>query len=153
MTLATYFLSPAGRISRQAFWLGLLALMALSLPVMMALEPELATTSSGAFSAPSRMSTIWSLIITWPSAAISIKRFNDRDWPRWVGYVLGGAMALLIIANHFGLLLDPETMGAGEKLVFASLLIFFMWSFIDNGCFRGTTGPNRYGPDPLPATN
>jgi uncharacterized membrane protein YhaH (DUF805 family) len=164
MTLIDFFLSPSGRISRQAFWLGIVVLMAVSLPIMAILDPSLATGAEaaggqdgatpprGPFTPPSLAGTIWSLIITWPSAAISIKRFNDRDWPHWVGYVLGAAMALLVVAHHFGVLLDPNGMASLEYLVFMAILVFFTWSLIDNGFYQGTSGANRYGPDPLAPT-
>jgi uncharacterized membrane protein YhaH (DUF805 family) len=149
MSLLHYFLSPSGRICRQSFWLGLIALMAISLPVTTLLEPELVASMRDKHKPPGLASTLWNLLLTWPSAAISIKRFNDRDRPQWVGYLLGAAMAIIILANHYGYLLDPEHMGSPEKFVFFLLLLFFVWSVIDNGFFKGTDGPNRYGPDPL----
>ena len=146
MSLLHFFLSPIGRISRQAFWLGLVVLMAVTVPVSLLLDPGAAISTK---QAPPLAATIWNLILTWPSAAISIKRFNDRDWPPWIGYQLGIAMAALILANHVGLLLDPDSMDPTEKLVFSVLLVFFMWAMIDNGFYKGTSGPNRHGPDPL----
>jgi uncharacterized membrane protein YhaH (DUF805 family) len=149
MSLFHYFLSPHGRISRQAYWLGFIIIMAITVPVMALLEPELMTAGRGKPQPPGLPSTLWNLLLTWPSAAISIKRFNDRDRPFWVGYLLAAGMATIVIANHLGYLLDPERMASPEKLVFFLLLLFFVWSMIDNGVFKGTDGPNRYGPDPL----
>ena len=35
-------------------------------------------------------------------------------------------------------------------LSLASLAIS-IWAIVELGCLKGTTGPNMYGPDPLPA--
>lgn len=146
MSLIHFFLSPHGRIGRQAFWLGLIVLMSVSTPVGLMLDP----TVSLARKEPTPLgATLWNLLLTWPSAAISIKRFNDRDWPGWIGWLLAIAMAGLIVANHLGFLLDADALSPAEKLPFSLFVVFFVWALVENGCYRGTVGPNRYGPDPL----
>jgi uncharacterized membrane protein YhaH (DUF805 family) len=149
MSLQEYFLSAYGRISRLEYWLGMVGLMAVTLPVAMWIDPEAFAQARDQMRPPSLAGTLWSLIVTWPSATISIKRFNDRDWPWWPGFLLGIAMAGLVIANHNGYLLDPDRMSPAEKLLLVALVIGFVWSMIENGFMRGTDGPNRYGPDPL----
>ena len=150
MSLFNYFLSPLGRISRQEYWLGMLVLMAITVPVSMLLDPAAFTASaSEKVTAPTFAGTVWNLILTWPSAAISIKRFNDRDWPHLIGYALGLLMAGLVLSNYQGLLLDPDRMKPGEMLAMVLLVAAFVWALIENGFRRGSDGPNRYGPDPL----
>jgi uncharacterized membrane protein YhaH (DUF805 family) len=39
--------------------------------------------------------------------------------------------------------------GGGFLLHLAGFAIT-VWAFVELGCLRGTVGPNRYGPDPLP---
>lgn len=146
MSLVHYFLSPHGRICRQEFWLGLIVLMAVTTPVSLMLDPE-ASLASKQPTPPA--ATLWNLLLTWPSAAISIKRFNDRNWPQWIGWLLALAMAGMIVANHQGYLLDADALSPAEKLPFSVLVVFFVWALIENGFYRGTIGPNRYGPDPL----
>lgn len=60
------------------------------------------------------------LLLLWPALAISIKRWHDRDKPAW--WVL---VALI-----------P--------------LIGWLWVLVENGCLRGSPGPNRYGDAPPP---
>jgi len=38
---------------------------------------------------------------------------------------------------------------------FIGLVAFVLsvWSFVETFCLRGTGGPNRFGPDPLAASN
>lgn len=57
-------------------------------------------------------------LLAWPSIAISAKRWHDRDRSAW--WVL---VALLPIIGT-------------------------LWLLIDNGCVRGTPGPNRFGEAP-----
>jgi uncharacterized membrane protein YhaH (DUF805 family) len=59
------------------------------------------------------------MLLLWPAIAVSAKRWHDRDRSAW--WV---AVALIPV-------------------------IGWLWALIDNGCMRGTRGPNRYGPDPL----
>ncbi len=58
-------------------------------------------------------------------------------------------MAALVVANYNGFLIDPERMSQAEKLVLLGLVVAFFWSIIENGFQSGTSGPNRYGADPL----
>ena len=58
------------------------------------------------------------LLLSWPAIAVAVKRWHDRDKSGW--WVL--------------IVLLP--------------LIGGLWALFDNGCLRGTVGPNRYGPEP-----
>ena len=149
MSLLAFFFSFRGRINRQSWWLGLIVLLAVSVPVSMLLDPAFFDFEVGEIKPPSLALTIWSLITCLPTAAITIKRLNDRDWPVWIGWLLVTLFIVLTVANHFGLLLDPNTMTPVESFVFGAILLFFLWALIDNGFFKGSDGPNRYGPDPL----
>ena len=149
MSLITFFFSAQGRIGRTEYWLGLLASIALSMAVSAVVDPGAMNVENGVLQPPTLAGTIWNLLITWPSTAIAIKRFNDRDWPYWTGFALGGLMVAMVVANYFGLLLHPDQMSPLEKLVMVGLVVAFLWSIIENGFNVGTTGANRYGPDPL----
>lgn len=153
MSLTDYFFSARGRISRREYWLGLLALIAISMMVSALVDPGAMKFENGVVQSPTLAGTIWNLLITWPSTAIAIKRFNDRDWPHWLGYALGGLMGVLVVANYHGFLLDPDQMNQGEKLVLLGLVVAFFWSIIENGFHAGTSGPNRYGSNPLAGRN
>ncbi len=87
-----------------------------------------------------------------PATAITVKRFNDRDWPNWLGYAVGLAGALFTIGPHFGFLAGPEV-STSEGIALLIILLPILFAFIDNGFLRGTSGPNRYGPDPDPLSS
>ena len=150
MTLNHYFLSPCGRISRQEYWLGMIGLMALSIWGAQMLDPTgLTPTADGRIRPPSFGVTLWNLLLAWPTIVVSIKRFNDRDWPFWVGWAVGAAMILILIANYHGMMLDSDRMSGGEKLVMATAAVALTWALVENGFRAGTSGPNRYGDSPL----
>ena len=150
MTLQHFFVSPFGRIGRQEFWLGMFAIMALTLVATQWLDPlGFAPSPDGKIRPPTLGVTIFNLALAWPTTAIMVKRFNDRDRPYWVGLVLGAAMVVLVVGNYFGLMLDPDAMSTPERALLFSCAIGFTWALIDNGIQRGTVGPNRYGPDPI----
>ena len=58
-------------------------------------------------------------------------------------------MAVFLIANYMGFLLDPDRMEIVEKLIMVTVGIAFIWALVENGFQRGTPGANAYGPDPL----
>jgi uncharacterized membrane protein YhaH (DUF805 family) len=68
---------------------------------------------------PRRADLIVHLLLVWPALAVSVKRWHDRD--------KSGAWVLLNLLPVIG----------------------WIWALIDNGFLRGTSGPNRFGDDPL----
>lgn len=105
------WLDPRGRIDRRSFWLhGVLALAGLSLLLTALLDI--------ARLPPARVSEWVGLLLSWPTIAVSAKRWHDRDRSGW--WVL--------------LLLIP--------------LVGVLWLLLDNGFVRGTPGRNRYGEPP-----
>lgn len=146
MSLVHFFFGFTGRINRQQFWLGLLALMLVGVVVVSLLEPE--AVRDAKMPKQSLALTTWDLFTCWPNAAIVIKRFNDRNHPSWIGQLLVVAFVLMILANHLGYLRDVNDMASVEKVVFAVVMMFFIWAVIDAGFVPGTTGGNRFGPDP-----
>lgn len=74
--------------------------------------------------------------------AITIKRLHDRDKSGWWSLLFLVAPSVLSgVGAAFG-----QGAGALTGLVSAGISI---WMFVELGCFRGTVGPNRFGPDPL----
>lgn len=138
-----------GRISRRPWWIGFVIVFLGSLFGTLLFNPEMFTSEE---LPPARWpDTIWQLIWLVPGTAITVKRFNDRDRPAWLGYAFAALGIFLYVTPHFGLLIDPgaEVFGA---IVFWLSTVFLLLVFVDNGFFRGTVGPNRYGPDPLPGS-
>ena len=59
------------------------------------------------------------LPIIWPSTVVTIKRWHDRDKSGW-----------WVLINLIPIVGD-------------------IWSLVENGFLKGTSGDNRFGPDPL----
>ena len=105
-------LSFDGRINRAKFWIGIAAIWVVL---------WLLAIVAGAMNS----SILWtifvllSLLVIWPSLALSIKRWHDRGKSGW--WILIGFVPL----------------------------IGGLWALIETGFLPGTPGPNEYGPDPL----
>ena len=57
--------------------------------------------------------------IVWPSLVVTIKRWHDRDKSAW-----------WVLINLIPIVGD-------------------IWALVENGFLKGTSGANRFGPDPL----
>jgi uncharacterized membrane protein YhaH (DUF805 family) len=87
--------------------------------------------------------------------AATVKRLHDRNRSAaWLfGYFLANFITLavaatLMVAKESGNLSTPWFNVAIFSLVIVCGVIVW-WGFIDVGFLRGTTGDNRFGPDPL----
>ncbi len=142
------FTSFSGRINRASWWLGLVIIVVLSVGGTLVLHPGLLSLDPDAVATPNWASTIWSLLLVIPYTAITVKRFNDRDWPNWLGYAWGLIGVVQVIAQRFGFLAGPD-ISMTEAIALAVLGLVGLFVLVDNGFLRGTPGLNRYGPDPL----
>jgi uncharacterized membrane protein YhaH (DUF805 family) len=124
------FTSFEGRIGRQPWWLGNIALTVILWIILLiitmvfggAMMPAMDGSESADASAavlPSILIGIIYLLSLWPSLALSAKRWHDRGKSGWWSLIL----------------IIP--------------LIGFIWFLIECGFLRGTEGPNQYGNDPL----
>jgi len=88
------------------------------------------------------------LLILWPVMVSLVKRLHDLDHPGWfVGAFYGGIFAGGVIAAIVIPALGNVALILGIPLLVLILMGF--WYGIKISFFRGTIGPNRYGPDPL----
>ena len=134
------------RISRQQWWIGFVIVCAGNLLGGLLLNPDF--FFADALPPPSWPDTLWQLAMLYPATAITVKRFNDRDWPWWLGYAFAPIGAVLYLAPHFGQAIGPQS-PAALMVLFWVCAAYLVCALIDNGFIRGTDGPNRYGADPL----
>lgn len=145
-------LSFQGRINRALFWRGLLMLLLLEFGVASLINPALFDFSTDVVVDEQPVETFWHAAMVYPWTALSVKRFNDRDWPFWVGYAVGAIMLVVALAPLAGLANgDPAAWNALEWTLIGAVAVVGIASLIDNGFLRGSQGPNRHGPDPLAA--
>jgi uncharacterized membrane protein YhaH (DUF805 family) len=145
MNPISLFTSVDGRITRQMFWLGIVAISVIGLP----------TIGVAAYLGGGTAGAIANLFFLWCGFALSAKRAQDRG------------KHYLFIAAYFALLAFVTNLSTSQSkmmgrmaaepsplLIVVSLLFlaYVIFLFIELGLRRGTVGPNRYGPDPLEQT-
>jgi uncharacterized membrane protein YhaH (DUF805 family) len=145
-----FYFSARGRISRSQYWLRFF------LPVF-AIGIVLAIVAGVGGEAAKSLQTIWQLVVLWPSIAVLIKRIHDRDKSGALVWALYGPLIPAVIVTIAAVV--AVAAGGGEAawaLIIVAVVLWVavagvaIWFFIEFGCMRGTIGPNRFGPDPVP---
>src|SRR5437899_2597355 len=125
------FTSFEGRIGRQSWWLGLLALVIIEWVVIfvlamvfgVSLRPATDPNNPAAMGAmgagAAGLLGIIGLIFLWPALALYTKRWHDRDKSGW--WTLIGLVPI----------------------------IGGIWLLVELGFLKGSSGSNRFGPDPV----
>jgi uncharacterized membrane protein YhaH (DUF805 family) len=128
--MGNLYLSFSGRISRQPWWLGLLAMVVVEWVVIFALGMVLGMSvvstvdpndpaAAGAVMKAMIPAIIVSLVFLYPALAVYTKRWHDRGKSGW--------WSLIMLVPFIG----P------------------IWALVELGFLSGTPGPNQYGADPL----
>ena len=131
------FTSFSGRINREPFWIACGILAAVEIAVQW-----LAGQAGG-----DALSTVLDLAFTYPEFALAVKRANDRDLTPWiVALFFAGNVAL----DLFTLLNGPiDTSNPINGIILIPFALLAVALIVELGFRRGTSGPNRFGPDPL----
>jgi uncharacterized membrane protein YhaH (DUF805 family) len=128
-----------GRIGRKTFWIAI---------SLVGFANYLACSAAQHVQGD-QLNAIVDLAFTYPEFAIAVKRANDRDLPLWLVGIFFAASVLLdliMVLGWGGTDQEPSTL----TLVFAvPFTIFGIGLLVELGFRKGTTGPNRHGPDPL----
>jgi uncharacterized membrane protein YhaH (DUF805 family) len=139
------FTRVEGRIPRQTYWLGILAITVVGLP----------TIAAAAYLFGGTAGAIANLFFLWCGFALSVKRAQDRN--RHYLFVAAYFVLVAVVTNLTAS--QSKMMGsmAAEQqpiVIVASLvfLAYVVFLFIELGLRRGTVGPNQYGPDPIVET-
>ena len=159
------FTGFAGRINRQKWWLGTIALLV----VILILYFILSSLLIGGFDpmAPDAMSSMMRnmaimqiivlAIICYPVTALMKKRLNDRDRPDWMVYLFWAPTIVGILINLLGLgyttadvggIMMPQASWLSMLVGLISLAVGIR-ALVELGFLKGTDGPNQHGPDPL----
>jgi uncharacterized membrane protein YhaH (DUF805 family) len=137
-TYWTYlFTSFHGRINREPFWIACGILAAI----------EIATQWLAYRIESDRLTAVFDLALTYPEFAVAMKRANDRNLPSWV---VGLFFAVNVALDLFILLTGNfDTDNPLNELIIYPLGLMALILLVELGFRRGTSGPNRFGPDPL----
>lgn len=155
----------SGRSQRKEYWMWVLFVVLASIVVgildsILGLDGETAlepgATPNGLMYGMGLMggvlSTLFALATVIPGIAVSVRRLHDVDRSGWwlmlsfVPYVLG--LVLLASGVATGEISGPVIF-AGILLLIGGLasIVLLVWA-----CTKGTVGPNRFGPDPMDAS-
>jgi len=163
MSAGQYLFGFSGRINRAKWWLLLLIQIgfafayytaAFMLAGTSALSVMTAGSAEGAAAGAGGsillfvlLSIAYSVLMFVVWLAVTTKRLHDREKSgAWIllfaiGPWLCYGVALVASLDRAG--------GLGGIFALAGFGIA-LWAFVELGCLRGTVGPNRFGPDPLP---
>ena len=131
--LTKKYCSFKGRASRSEFWWFCLFTLLLNIAVASvgAIAPAMASILSA-------VQALWLLL---PTVAVATRRLHDRDLSGW----WQALPAALMLPGLIGLAVDAEWLFIVAALAVGIASIGLMVVY----AFKGTTGPNRFGPDPL----
>ena len=136
------YFSFQGRANRSRFWLTVLILYA-------ALFGGILLSVPFVLLGPAQYVVEGVVVIAFLVAAVanSVRRLHDRNRSGWWLLLIAVVPAILSV---FGQALMETESGQGLGAIFALLsLPLSLWAFVELGCLKGTTGPNRFGADPL----
>jgi uncharacterized membrane protein YhaH (DUF805 family) len=157
MDFGYLYTSFDGRISRQPFWLGLIALLVAIFAVVLIAAAVFDGIATPGTTSQAVFQLVIFLVTVYPFAALMIKRLHDRNRPAILLAVFYAPSILQLIGQFLGITTTTENIGGVDYVVPNSLgmiigligLVIGIWALIELGILRGTKGPNQYGPDPL----
>ncbi|WP_404402998.1 DUF805 domain-containing protein [Pelagibacterium halotolerans] len=152
------FTSLDGRIPLTRFWIGLLTIWGLSLAFLFSIVLISFKTNTGMidFETSRIVLTALSVVAIYPILAIFVKRLHDRNKPAiiWLP-IFWGPGIVGQIAQFLGFNLSAVTLSRTQMVpnlpgIIYSVIAFVigLWMIVELGFLKGTTGPNRFGPDP-----
>jgi uncharacterized membrane protein YhaH (DUF805 family) len=77
-------------------------------------------------------------------AATTVKRLHDHNKSGW--WIVPFFIAPILLGKVGDWLGDSYP----ADFLMLVMIALSLWGFVEMPCLRGTTGPNRFGPDPLP---
>jgi uncharacterized membrane protein YhaH (DUF805 family) len=145
MDWKTLLFTASGRINRGKFWLVVLItfLLYIAAGIIFAIFAAVLGATVGSIVGGLAIAAA-AIVAVWSGIASAIKRLHDREKSGWyllVFYLVPG------VVSGVGQLLGDIVSILFSLVAFA----ISIWGFVEMGCLKGTTGPNMYGPDPLPA--
>lgn len=141
--LLKYF-SFKGRANRQHFWMTALLLL-----VFFVIGAML-TLGMGRL-APFLAILFIPILLAFYVAVLAngARRLHDRDKSAWWLLLFFVLPTILGLPARLASYSDSEGLRAVAGLLALVGLPFSIWAFVEMGCMQGTTGPNKYGDDPL----
>jgi len=147
MNFTFLFTSFNSRINRKPYWLGILFLAVMS--IFLSFGFTLAILNpNGSIGVLAALGLIGFLAYL-ASIPLVVKRLHDRNKSGHYAWLIYGSSIVGSVIDS----MTRNTAEMGLSSLIAALIVvgIGLWFFIELGFFRGTPGPNAYGPDPLDA--
>jgi uncharacterized membrane protein YhaH (DUF805 family) len=142
MSMSQLLFSFQGRLNRKPYWMTAIAITALMLVLIAIAIAFFAERDIGAGIAIVVVIVLLYIPLIWVGLAVGAKRLHDRDKSAW--------WLLLFYAVPSILSSGADRMESGGIILHLVSFAITIWAVVELGFLRGTIGPNRYGPDPLP---
>ncbi len=145
------YASISGRANRARYWLTALAAFAIMfvlVMIMAAIAPGKGSPTSAGGAIAITILILPVLYCVWVMFAAGLRRLHDLDKSAWwaLPYFIGPT--LIDAVAEFGIGRAATAPYWAVKLAGMALSL---WVLVEVGFFKGTAGPNRFGPDPLAA--
>ena len=138
-----------GRMNRARYWGAVLSLVCIAIMMGLIAGATHAMIQGGAAAAAlAIIMAVALLALAVPGYFIAIKRLHDRNKSGHWLWLFCLAPAVL---NLLGKLAVPQGAAAVGIVIIMVSVGISIWGFVEIACLRGTSGPNRFGPDLLQA--
>jgi uncharacterized membrane protein YhaH (DUF805 family) len=149
MDWTTLLFSFRGRINRAKYWLTVLIYAVAWVICLIVVAILTGGFSKDAFGGATVGSIVliglmWIFFVLWSGTAVAIKRLHDRNKSGW------WLLLFWLVPNLLSGVPMLATGTVVDTLVALVSFVIWMWGIVEIGFLKGTTGPNDYGPDPLP---
>jgi uncharacterized membrane protein YhaH (DUF805 family) len=141
MSMSQLLFSFQGRLNRKPYWMTAVVIIALMIVLIVIAIAFFVEREIGAIAVVALIALLYIPLI-WVGLAVGAKRLHDRDKSAWWLLLFYAVPSILSSAAD-------RIEGGGIILHLVSFAIT-IWAIVELGFLRGTIGPNRYGPDPLP---
>lgn len=154
--LVSLLTTTEGRIGRQQWWIGIVAMIVVSILASIVLG----IISFGNQALMGWLAVLLNIVLIYPAYCIGIKRRHDRDNNGTDLKILIAGSVIINLLQAAGIGVEMVDAGQGVMLpvpaIWLGLInlvyaVFAIYMFVQLGFLKGTTGPNSYGPDPLDA--
>jgi uncharacterized membrane protein YhaH (DUF805 family) len=144
MDWQTLFFTTGGRINRANFIMAALAYASLSFLVLFSSAVLLTTNWRNMPIVLFIAYGLFAGLLYFSALTVTIKRLHDRDKVGW------WAVPFVMLPGLLRGAAEDVAPPTGTVLqILGGLLL--LWGFVELACLRGTSGTNRFGPDPLQA--
>jgi uncharacterized membrane protein YhaH (DUF805 family) len=142
--LFEFLFGASGRINRAKYW------RSLAIFGVAGLFAAVILLTAAGLAAPLFIVTVVVIFLPWLmwGFAIHTERLHDRGKSAWwlvTFYLVPGVLGHLAKTAWFA----GATGTALQHILALAAFALSIWGFVEIGCLRGTTGPNRYGSNPL----